>query len=62
MKRLFIILGAMFFIAGSAACAQEVLSNVPQRTALSNVATTTATSNVTTEDDVDFVPTISLDS
>lgn len=62
MKRLFIFLGAMFIIAGSAACAQEVLSNVPQQTALSNVATTTATSNVTTEDDVDFVPTISLDS
>lgn len=62
MKRLFTFLGAMVFMAGSAACAQEVSSNVPPQTAVSDVATTSATGTVTTEDDVDLIPSISLDS
>jgi hypothetical protein len=62
MKRLFTILGAMVFMAGSAACAQEVSSNVPPQTAVTEVVASNATNTVTTDDDVDLIPSISLDS
>lgn len=62
MKRLFTILGAMVFMAGSAACAQEVSSNVPPQTAVTEVVASSSTDTVTTDDDVDLIPSISLDS
>lgn len=55
MKRLFCFLVATVFVAGSAVYAQEVDSTVQMQTL-------TSQDDVTNEEDVDFVPTISLDT